>query len=136
MCPEVDSERTDHSNPGVSGCTDTCSSTPVTSCSNIVLCHSESNELLDLGAIIIAAGGSFDSLRNQVQCMDDSKRFQLLTAHNSPGVSDVLHSHQVTKQGKTWKVSFQYNWLQSFPWLSYSTILQGGICRYCILFPQ
>ena len=28
------------------------------------------------------------------------------------------------------------SWLERFPWLSYSTLLSGGICRYCILFPE
>ena len=27
-------------------------------------------------------------------------------------------------------------WLEQFPWLSYSTLLSGGICRYGILFPK
>ena len=27
-------------------------------------------------------------------------------------------------------------WLDQFPWLSYSALLSGGICRYCILFPE
>ena len=26
--------------------------------------------------------------------------------------------------------------LDQFPWLSYSSFLSGGICRYCILFPE
>ena len=46
------------------------------------------------------------------------------------------HSHPVTKNGKTWNVFFQLRWLEQFPWLSYSSVLSGGICRYCILFPE
>ena len=49
---------------------------------------------------------------------------------------DVLQSHSVTKKGKTWSVKFQQKWLDQFPWLSYSSVLAGGICRYCILFPE
>ena len=56
--------------------------------------------------------------------------------HCKPGPTQVLHSHPVTKKGKTWNVSFQCTWLEKFPWLSYSNILEGGICRYCILFPE
>ena len=26
--------------------------------------------------------------------------------------------------------------MQQFPWLSYSNVLSGGICRCCILFPE
>ena len=40
------------------------------------------------------------------------------------------------KQGKTWNVSFQHRWLEQFPWLLYSTMLAGGLCRHCILFPK
>ena len=42
----------------------------------------------------------------------------------------------MTKQGKTWNVSFQHRWLEQFLWLSYSAVLSGGTCRYCILFPE
>jgi len=32
-------------------------------------------------------------------------------------------------------VSFQTNWLKHFSWLSYSFLLESGICRHCILSP-
>ena len=53
-----------------------------------------------------------------------------------PAIVFILHSHPVTKTGRTWNVSFQMKWLDQFPWLSYSTLLSGGICKYCILFPE
>lgn len=37
---------------------------------------------------------------------------------------------------KQWNVYFQHRWLEQFPWLSYSSVLAGGICRCCILFPE
>jgi hypothetical protein len=64
------------------------------------------------------------------------KKKQYLTLHFKPTLSESLNSHQVTKQGKTWKVSFQHRWLEQYPWFSYSAVLSGGICRYCILFPE
>ena len=30
--------------------------------------------------------------------------------------------------------SFQYKWLDKYPWLIYSRILNGGFCKYCVLF--
>ena len=42
----------------------------------------------------------------------------------------------LTKSGKSWKVKFQQRWLDELPWLSYSGLLRGGICRCCILFTQ
>ena len=61
---------------------------------------------------------------------------QYLIHHFRPGSSHTLHSHSVTQSGRTWNVSFQLHWLDQFPWLSYSSILSGGICRHCILFPE
>ena len=38
----------------------------------------------DLGVIVAAANGSFESLRHQVQHLDDAIKYKLLTAHCSP----------------------------------------------------
>ena len=65
----------------------------------------------------------------------DEQRFLYLTFHSKPSSSDTLHSHLVTKLEKTWTVHFQRRWLEQFPWLSYSTGISGGTCRFCILFP-
>ena len=56
--------------------------------------------------------------------------------HSKPCPYDSLHSHQVTNLGKTWNIFLQMRWLEQFPWLSYSSILSGGICRYCFLFSE
>lgn len=61
---------------------------------------------------------------------------QYLSCHTKPATGAALHSHPVTKGGKTWKVTFQRRWIEQFPWLSYSSILEGGICKHCILFPE
>ena len=71
-----------------------------------------------------------------VQKIPDDKKRQYLTNHFKPLPGSLLHSHPVTKNGKTWNVSFQLRWLEQFPWLSYSRVVSGGICRYCILFPE
>ena len=42
----------------------------------------------------------------------------------------------MTKGNKTWQATFQVGWIEHFLWLSYSSLLSGGICRYCILFPE
>ena len=89
---------------------------------------------IDLGTIVKAAEGSW-VLRRLSQEITDEKRLQYLTFHCKPSESNILHSHQVTKGKKTWKVSFQSKWLKQFPWLWYTYILEGGICCHCILFP-
>ena len=92
--------------------------------------------IIDLGVVVKACGKSLDSLRLAVGNLEDAKKFQYLTSHFEPGTSKVLHSRHVTKGGKTWKVSFQHQWFKQFPWLCYSDMLSGGLCRYCVLFPE
>ena len=47
--------------------------------------HTESPSLSDdLGVIVAAANGSFESLKHQVQHLDDAIKYKLLTAHCSP----------------------------------------------------
>ena len=91
---------------------------------------------IDLGEIVQAANSSWESLNSMVTKLPDDKRKQYLSFHSKPSSSNTLHSHLVTKAGKTWNACFQMRWLERFPWLSYSSILAGGICRYCVLFPE
>ena len=100
--------------------------------------ESESPTLVvnDLGGILHEVRASWDKLRSLVEKLSDEKKIQYLIDHFRPGSSHTLHSHSVTKSGRTWNVSFQLHWLDQFPWLSYSSTLSGGICRHCILFPE
>ena len=97
---------------------------------------SSSGGQIDLGTLVQAAAGSWDRLKALANELPDDQKKQYLSLHSKPATTDSLHSHPVTKQGRTWSVSFQMRWLEQFPWLSYSTLLSGGICRYCILFPE
>ena len=85
---------------------------PVTGTSGSTICTE-----IDLGTIVKAAEGPRDVLRQLSHDITDEKRMQYLTFHYKPSESDILHSHQVTKGKKTWKVSFQSKWLKQFPWL-------------------
>ena len=109
-------------------------STTITETSATV--EDEVDGLSDLGVVIREANGSWDKLRSLVQHLPDDKKKQYLSHHFKPSHGDTLHSHHVTKKGRTWKVSFQQHWLLEFTWLSYSYLLSGGICRHCILFPE
>ena len=84
----------------------------------------------DLGQIVEDAKGSWDTLRSLIEKLPNHKVKEYLSCHYKPTSADTLHSHPITKAGKTWNVSFQRQWLQQFPWLSYSPQLSGGICRY------
>lgn len=91
---------------------------------------------IDLGTLVQIAHGFYDDLKQLSSEIADVQRMQYLCSHFKPALSDKIHSHPVTKKGKSWIVSFQLKWLIQFPWLSYSGVLSGGICRYCILFPE
>eukprot|EP00731_Ephydatia_muelleri_P004382 Em0002g558a len=91
---------------------------------------------VDLGRVVQAAQGCWATLRRLVSELSDAQKMQYLSCHTKPATGAALHSHSVTKCGKTWKVTFQHRWMDQFPWLSYSSILDGGICKHCILFPE
>lgn len=63
-----------------------------------------------------------------------------LTEHYQPINFDSLCSQVITRKSekRTYTLSFQKEWLQrdgDFPWLVYSQTLNGGMCKYCVLFP-
>ena len=91
---------------------------------------------VDLGLLVQAAHSSWDALICLSKNLSDAQRMQYLSFHTKPAASDDLHSHPVTKSGKSWKVKFQQRWLDEFPWLSYSGLLRGRICHCCIVFTQ
>ena len=84
---------------------------------------------IDLGTLVQAANGSWARVSTLVTKLTDDRKKQYLSFHCA---SDCLHSHSVTKM-RSWNVSFQFKWLDQFLWLSYSPLLYGGTCRYCIL---
>lgn len=59
--------------------------------------------------------------------MSDAGKYQLLISHFKPG-PDYRFPRGV--HGR----SFQYRWLQVFPWLVYSKQANGGFCLPCVLF--
>ncbi len=92
--------------------------------------------LIDLGFLVKASSGSLLHLRKLAEELPDSKKMQFLHSHWKPFPSFRLRSHQVIKNKKSWTVSFRHSWLEKFPWLVYSKLLDGGICKFCILFPE
>ena len=60
-----------------------------------------------------------------VRCLaNELQKMKYLTRHTKPATGAALHSHPVTKGGKTWKETFQHRWMDQFC-DSYSTILEG-----------
>ena len=77
---------------------------------------SSSDGRTDLGSLILTAGGSWDKLNALISKLPDDRRKQFLCSHSRSSSTDLLHSHPVTKMGRTWNVSFQMKWLEQFPW--------------------
>ena len=80
-----------------------------------IVTHSEGQS--DLGVIIKEVNGSWDKLRSVVNKLPDHQKKHYLSNHSKPSPGHSFHSHPVTKNGKTWNVSFQLHWLEHFPWL-------------------
>ena len=59
--------------------------------------------------------------------LPDAVKYQLLVNHFRPGAT---YKFPRSTNGR----SFQYSWLQQYPWLSYSKQENGGICLPCVLF--
>ena len=93
-------------------------------------CESSSS-FNDVGTLVHDAHGSLDHLKLLERDIPGAQRMQYLAFHSKPSSKDTLQSHSVTKSGKTWNVKFQQKWLDQFHWLSYNSVLAGGICRYC-----
>ena len=56
-----------------------------------------------------------------------ARRYSLLKSHFKPGID---YSFPKGASGR----SFQFQWLQTFPWLAYSKEENGGYCIPCVLF--
>ena len=61
--------------------------------------------------------------------VSDHERYQLMTSHFTP---DASFKFPKSSSGH----SFQYRWLQRYPWLAYSKNEDGGFCLPCVLFHQ
>ena len=59
--------------------------------------------------------------------LSSSAKYDILRYHFKP---DRNHVFPRNSNG----CSFQYNWLQEFPWLAYSLQQNGGYCINCVLF--
>ena len=63
-------------------------------------CVSEQVSQIDLGILVQEANCSFGSLKRSVAEIPTDHKYQYLTSHSKPSISDTLHSHSVTKSGK------------------------------------
>ena len=73
-----------------------------------------------------------DEVSHAVGVLTPGEKYTLLTEHYKP--SRMFKFPKVYHSGCN--RSFQYNWLDKYQWLIYSKILDGGFCKYCVLFAQ
>lgn len=66
------------------------------------------------------------------------EKCHILKQHFRPDINYQGYITQTVTKGKaklTKTLTFQYSWLQKYPWLVYSPSQNGAFCKYCCLFP-
>ena len=82
--------------------------------------------ICDLADIVIG--------RKVLSTLSDVEKYQYLTKHFWPTDKSSLFQKIVQKSGETKTVTYQLSWIQKNDWYVYSKELQGGLCKYCVLF--
>jgi hypothetical protein len=72
-----------------------------------------------------------------LETLSVSDKLDYLEKHFEPDGKYPLHSITffVKSRNRNTVLSFQQSWLKELPWLVYSPLLEGGLCKYCVLFP-
>ena len=65
-----------------------------------------------------------DNVAGNADKLSSSAKYDILQYHFKPDRNHVFPNGH----------SFQYKWLQKFPWLAYSLQQNGGYCINCVLF--
>ena len=68
--------------------------------------------------------------------LTDKDIYDYLKNHHVPMKDDTLFKNLVTKKGSSFFLSFKMKWLEENPWLVYSKELEGGFCKFCVLFDE
>ena len=97
-------------------------------------CHSESEcsggNVMDLGCIITPM--TTKEVCDTIDRMDNRQKYKLLMEHFKPEVS--FSFPKTFNSGCN--QSFQYRWLEKYPWSLYSKHLDGGFYKFCALFAK
>ncbi|XP_074656009.1 52 kDa repressor of the inhibitor of the protein kinase-like [Tubulanus polymorphus] len=72
-----------------------------------------------------------------LQKMDNVEKAAYLDNHFILGNNYEFEHQLIYKPSKQRYITlrFQRSWLSDYPWLVYSPALQGGLCKYCVMFP-
>ena len=83
----------------------------------------------DIGSIL-SPSMSCDEVSLVISQLTSAEKYTILTGHYRPNRSFKFPKLYHSGCNR----SFQYHWLDKYPWLIYSKILDGGFCKYCVLF--
>lgn len=92
---------------------------------------SESSLINDIG-FIIKPSMSVEEVSDAVNKLTNGKKYKLLQEHYKPGIDFVFPKTFSSGCNR----SFQYRWLEKYPWLVYSKAVNGGFCKFCALFAK
>ena len=83
----------------------------------------------DVGEIV-----SGKVLLSSLSCKE---KVEYLKKHLVPGEKFPLCAQKIGKEGEKGHktLRFQKAWLEKYKWLVYSPLIQGGLCKFCVLFP-
>lgn len=113
------------------GTSSSASSSATSSNTGTDSCESHSESINDLGYIIKSSMGVPEVCR-AVSELTDGQRYKLLKEHYRPR-ADFRFPR--TFSNGCYR-SFQYKWLEKYPWLVYSKVVNGGFCKFCALFSR
>ncbi|KAK3091798.1 hypothetical protein FSP39_022710 [Pinctada imbricata] len=73
----------------------------------------------------------------KLNVMSSADKINYIKNQPLPEVIGKLNTGRTqTKSGHKKTLSFQASWMVQFPWLTFSKLLNGGLCKFCVLFPQ
>ena len=81
--------------------------------------------------------GEIVSGKVQLNSLSRQEKVRYLKKHFVPDEKFQLCTQKISKEGEKGHktLTFQHAWLENYKWLVYSPLLQGGLCKFCVLFP-
>ena len=77
-----------------------------------------------------------DVLAGYVKNLSPQDKYNYLKNHFVPRQNQVISQEVVKGRARKKKrLVFQLSWLDTYKWLAYSPRVNGGLCKFCILFP-
>ena len=72
--------------------------------------------------------------RKVLSTLRDVEKYQYLTKHYCLTEKSSLFQKRVQKGGGAKTLTYRLLWIRKNDWQVYSKELQGGLCKYCVLF--